>query len=267
MLLSVTVFLVILAVSYKWLYRYAHQLTSANTHNFSDNKLSSIHELFLKTVFTLLGYVAKCDGAVNAQEIQRIEIFMKKMGLDTNHKREAIRLFKMGAEPKFNAQNTINNFKRLAHKSPNLTHTLLVYLINLARVDGLLVNKEVDAVQKVALGLGYSTTTFNDLLNTEAPQHSKENTVTTQEPHHNVHPHKTNRPHTANSSLAAAYELFEMQQSASNTEIKKAYRILANQYHPDKLIGQRSQPNMGKASSENFKTIQAAYEDIKKSRT
>lgn len=248
MLLSVTVFIVILVVSYKWLYRYTHQLTSANTHNFSDNKLSSIHELFLKTVFTLLGYVAKCDGAVNAKEIERIEIFMKKMGLDVNHKREAIRLFKMGAEPKFNAQNTINNFKKLAHKSPNLTQTLLVYLINLARVDGLLVNKEVDAVQKVAIGLGYSTTTFNDLLNMETPN-------------------KTNSPHTANSSLAAAYEIFEIEQSASNIEIKKAYRILANQYHPDKLIGQRLQPNRGKNSSENFKTIQAAYEDIKKSRT
>lgn len=266
MLLSITVFIVILAVIYKWLYRYAHQLTSANIHNFSDNKLSSIHELFLKTVFTLLGYVAKCDGAVNAQEIERIEVFMKKMGLDLNHKREAIRLFKVGAEPKFNAQNTINNFKSLAHKSPNLTKTLLVYLINLARVDGLLVNKEVDAVQKVALGLGYSTTTFNDLLNMGAAQYSKENTVTNQEPHHNVHPNKTNTPHTANSSLAAAYDIFEMQQSASNTEIKKAYRILANQYHPDKLIGKRVPPSRGEASAESFKTIQAAYEDIKKSR-
>ena len=244
------------------MYKHTHQLTSANTHNFSDNKLSSIHELFLKTVFTLLGYVAKCDGAVNTQEIERIEIFMRKMGLDVNHKREAIRLFKIGAEPKFNVQNTVNNFKTLAHKSPNLTQTLLVYLINLARADGLLVNKEVNAVQKVALGLGYSTTTFNDLLNKGAPQHRKENRVNHQEPRN-----KTNTPHTANSSLVAAYEIFEMKQSASNTEIKKAYRILANQYHPDKLIGRGVLPNKGEASAKSFTTIQAAYEDIKKSRT
>lgn len=267
MLLSAIVFIVISTVSYKWLYRYTRQLTSADTHNFSDNKLSSIHELFLKTVFTLLGYVAKCDGAVNAQEIERIEIFMRKMGLDLHHKREAIRLFKMGAEPRFNAKNTINNFKSLAHKSPNLTQTLLVYLINLARVDGLLVNKEIDAVQKIALGLGYSTTTFNNLLNMETPQQGKESSVKNQEPRNKVQPNKTNTPHLANSSLAAAYEIFEMHQSASNSEIKKAYRILANQYHPDKLIGQRLQFTRCKASSESFKTIQAAYEDIKRSRT
>jgi DnaJ like chaperone protein len=266
MLLLVTVFIVILAVGYKWLYRYTYQYTSANTRNFSDSKLSDIHELFLKTVFTLLGYVAKCDGAVNAQEIQRIEIFMKKMGLDLKHKRAAIRLFKVGAEPKFNAQNTINNFKSLANKSPNLTKTLLGYLINLARVDGLLVNEEVDAVQKVALGLGYSTTTFNELLNKGAPQPNKENTVRNQDSRSKAHSNKTNTLNTTNSSLAAAYDIFEMQASASNTEIKKAYRILANQYHPDKIIGQSLQANRTKASSENFKTIQAAYEDIKKSR-
>jgi hypothetical protein len=41
---------------------------------------------------------------------------------------------------------------------------LLVYLINLARIDGLLVSKEIEAVQKIALGLGYTNITFTHLL-------------------------------------------------------------------------------------------------------
>jgi DnaJ like chaperone protein len=267
MLLTIAIFVMVLTVSYKCFYRYADQRTSMNARNFSDSNLSNIHKLFLKTVFTLLGYVAKCDGAVNAQEIELTENFMTKMDLDSNHKREAIRLFKMGAEPKFNVQNTINNFKSLSQKSPSLTQTLLGYLINLARADGLLVNKEVDAMQKVALGLGYSTATFNDLLKMGARKNSEENTVNHKESNNRPQQNRTYIHRTENRSLAAAYKIIEVRQSASNTEITKAYRKLANQYHPDKLIGKSLQTNRIIASAENFKSIQAAYDEIKKSRT
>jgi len=264
MLLAMTIFIILLTIIYGWSYRRSYQQpTLTNTCNFSNNQLSNRHELFLKTVFTLLGYVAKCDGAVNIHEIERIEVFMKKMGLDSNHKREAIRLFKIGAEPKFNAKNTIHNFKSLAKKSQNLTQTLLAYLINLARVDGLLVNKEVDTVRNIALELGCSATTFNALLTLN---HDPKNTVNHQQQCHNIHRTRTLIQTVENRKLIAAYALFDMQQTATNSEIKKAYRLLATQFHPDKLIGQALQLNKVKTSTENFKIIQTAYENIRKSR-
>jgi DnaJ like chaperone protein len=116
----------------------------------SGAELNSVQDLFFRTLFTLLGYVAKRDGPVNAKEVKRTQIFMDKMDLSAEHKREAIRLFKAGADPAFNVQKTLASFKGLAKKSPNLAQILLVYLINLAKVDGALVNQEVAAVEEVA---------------------------------------------------------------------------------------------------------------------
>jgi DnaJ like chaperone protein len=133
---------------------------------------NQVQDLFFRTVFTLLGYVAKRDGPVNQQEIKRTEVYMEKMALNADQKREAIRLFKLGSAAGFDADSAIKKFYGLAKKSPNLVQILLVYLINLARVDGLLGERETDAVQKVAFGLGYSSITFKHLLQMVSSQYS-----------------------------------------------------------------------------------------------
>ena len=62
------------------------------------------------------------------------------------------------------------------------------------------------------------------------------------------------------------YELLGVPKGASAEEIKKAYRRLANKYHPDKLGGQGVPDFMIKTTSDCFKKIQAAYAYIKKAR-
>ena len=55
-------------------------------------------------------------------------------------------------------------------------------------------------------------------------------------------------------------------ESASVEEIRKAYKFLMSQYHPDKLIGQGLPAGMIKAATERSQEIQAAYDCVKKSR-
>jgi len=256
-------------------------------------ELNHVQDLFFRTVFTLLGYVAKRDGPVNSQEVKRTEIYMEKMDLDATQKREAIRLFKKGSEPQFNVDQTIKEFHGLAKKSPNLAQILLVYLINLARVDGLLVSKETDAVQKVALGLGYTSITFKHLLQMVSSQHkfgegikSETSKKTNKSNGSESSQAKSSKPvndnssslegescakktedfNTRNDQLGAAYDVFDVSASASDAEIKKAYRLLVNQYHPDKLMGQGLPSYMIKSATDCFQTIQAAYEYIQHAR-
>lgn len=272
------------------------------------SELNNVQELFFRTVFTLLGYVAKRDGPVNDKEVKRTETFMEKMDLDAKHRREAIRLFKSGADPQFNARQTIDSFKGLAKKRPNLAQILLVYLIHLARVDGALVNKELEAVEEVAYGLGYSNITFKHLLRMISSQHkfaegvkaetSKSNDDKQTHGHQGGNQHgsnqqgskqQTNNPRTNADSkplqdddesceektrefqkgsvnLQSAYEVLDIASTASDAEVKKAYRRTASQYHPDKLIGLGLPPYMVQAATECFKTIQAAYAYIQKAR-
>lgn len=62
----------------------------------------------------------------------------------------------------------------------------------------------------------------------------------------------------------AAYKILEIEKSAADDEVKKAYRRMAMKYHPDKVhhLG----PDFQKDAQEKFKKINQAYEEIKKER-
>lgn len=66
------------------------------------------------------------------------------------------------------------------------------------------------------------------------------------------------------SSLDAAYAILEISPSATDDEVKSAYRRMAMKHHPDKVatLG----PEVQKAAEEKFRKIQEAYEAIKKQR-
>lgn len=338
------VYLIIIALGGLFIYNFSGnftQLLTGKPGKASRNHVHNIQDIFFKAVFPLLGYVAKRDGPVNQQEVKRTEMFMEKLNLDAHHKKEAIRLFKSGAEPQFNVNETISGFLGVAKKHPNLAQILLVYLINIARVDGLLVKQEIDAVEKIALGLGYSSITFTHLLqmissqnkfaevmknsndcstkgsstaesstaessatessttetsakgnftaggstkgdttkkssakesaDQESSTKDKESSTKDKESgtRHTQSPdtsescaEKTKKFNSGNANIAAAYDVLDLSATASNAEIKKAYRTLASQYHPDKLVGQGLPTFMIESTTECFKTIQAAYEYI-----
>lgn len=62
----------------------------------------------------------------------------------------------------------------------------------------------------------------------------------------------------------SAYKILEIEPTASIEEVKKAYRIMAVKYHPDKVshLGLEMQ----KAANEKFQKVNAAYNEIKKQR-
>jgi DnaJ like chaperone protein len=306
-------YLIIIALGGLLIYNFSGnftQLLAGKIGIRSHKNIYNIQDLFFKTVFPLLGYVAKRDGPVNQKEVKRTEMFMEKLNLDASHKKEAIRLFKSGGEPQFNVNETISGFSGVAKKHPNLAQILLVYLINIARVDGLLVKQEIDAVEKVAIGLGYSSITFTHLLQMISSQNkfadimknthqfsAKESSATpsdkecadkksaVKESFNKEGSTKdkasgaTNAQHkspaasegceekikkfnSGDMNIAAAYDVLDLSPAASNSDIKKAYRKLASQYHPDKLMGEGLPTFMIESTTECFKTIKAAYEYI-----
>lgn len=60
----------------------------------------------------------------------------------------------------------------------------------------------------------------------------------------------------------SSYKILEIEKSASNDEVKKAYRKMAMKYHPDKVshLGD----DFRKSAEEKFKKVNQAYEKIKK---
>ncbi len=211
--------------------------------------------VFLETVFVLMGKLAKADGRISQIEIDHVEAFIKKMGMSAEHRQEAIRQFKRGADPNFNVSVTLDNFMQHCGRTFNMRQMLLVYLTVMALADGQLDPSERQVLEQVAAHLGYSRAEFNRILEMVLGQAHFSSGQQQRGP----------RP-TSASDLADAYKALGVNKEATNQEIKRAYRKLMSQYHPDKLMGQGVPEDMIAVATEQAKEIQVAYDLIKKHR-
>lgn len=245
------------------------------------DKNQSIRESFSNTLFSLLGYVAKCDGQVTRNEVMRLQVYIKKMNLTEEAKHNALQLFKAGTLPTFNVDEVLAAFNQTT--TPKLIHILLVHLITMARADGYLVKTEMEVIQQIARGLNYRSIVFNHLLRMisvqdEINQRSRQLEQPTQQdtyeqpkkaqskseqPKDNSH----NQSKYENPDLHQAYEILGVSADMTEDEIRRAYKKLASQLHPDKLASQGLTPEAINAATERFKRTQVAYAFIKKYRS
>jgi DnaJ like chaperone protein len=71
------------------------------------------------------------------------------------------------------------------------------------------------------------------------------------------------RPPPRLDEIEQAYRALGVNSDDSDKDIKKAYRRLMSQHHPDKLIGQGVPVDMMKIATEKAQTIQVAFDLIK----
>lgn len=256
------------------------------------DKRQSIRDAFITAVFRFLGYVASCDGAINRDEIDRLKVHMKKMNLVEDEQRKALQLFKSATNPDFNAREALREFHSTT--TLKLTQILLVHLITMARVDGYLVEKELHAIQWVARELGYKSVTFNYLLKiiytqdqvaqrqnpskpAAADTYSANDSSTSYNTsdHHdslnnaqantNESAHRASASHDQN--LHKAYKILGVNPGMTEDEIRRIYKRLSHQLHPDKLMSKGLPQERLNAALDDFKRVQAAYSFIKKHRS
>jgi DnaJ like chaperone protein len=108
---------------------------------------------------------------------------------------------------------------------------LMQYLFGIAKADGIVDQSELNLLQQIAVGLRLSTADFNSLKSMFYVD------------------------------SATHYDVLNLKNTASEAEVKKAYRKLAVEYHPDKVsnLGEEYQ----KAAKEKFQKVQKAYEQVK----
>lgn len=219
---------------------------SSGINPFNTNRRQSV---FLETVFILMGKLAKVDGRVSEVEVSHVEQFMLKLGMNSDHRLKAIALFKRGASQNFDISHTINEFLALCGSSNNLKQMLLVYLIIMGLSDGQLNSAEESLLKEISGRLGYSESAFLQLLDMILNQ-----------------AHFANGQTMSVNALEDAYKALGVTQNSSDQEIKRAYRKLMSQYHPDKLMGQGIPEEMISIATEQAKEVQIAYDLIKKYR-
>lgn len=205
--------------------------------------------VFLETVFIAMGKLAKADGRVSEEEIAHVEQFMQKLGMTAEHRQQAIILFKKGADPAFDIYPTCNKFMSVCGHTHHLKEMLLIYLIVMALADGHYHPEEEKLLTDIAGNLGYGPEAFKRLMDMVLNQS-----------------HFAGGQAVTASALDDAYKALGVTKDSSDAEIKRAYRKLMSQYHPDKLMGQGVPEDMIRMATEQAKEIQLAYDLVKKSR-
>jgi DnaJ like chaperone protein len=205
--------------------------------------------VFLETVFMSMGKLAKVDGRISENEIAHVEQFILKLGMSSEHRLNAIVLFKRGASSKFDINPKLNEFIAICGYSSSLKQMLLVYLIIMGLSDGQLNTAEVNLLRNIGKRLGYSKAAFEQLLDMVLNQ-----------------THFAEGQAMSADALEDAYKALGVTQNSSDKEIKSAYRKLMSQYHPDKLMGQGVPEEMISVATEQAKEVQIAYDLIKKHR-
>lgn len=205
--------------------------------------------VFLETVFISMGKLAKADGHVSQHEIDHAEQFMQKLGMTAEHRQQAIALFKRGTDPAFDIGPTVLRFMAVCGHTKNLKEVMLVYLIVMVLADGHFHPAEETLLTNIAAQLGYGPDAFRHLMEMVLNQS-----------------HFAGGQAATASALDDAYKALGVGKESTDAEIKRAYRKLISQYHPDKLIGQGMPEDMIAMATEQAKEIQLAYDLIKKNR-
>ncbi|HDZ16078.1 MAG TPA: co-chaperone DjlA [Methylophaga aminisulfidivorans] len=213
--------------------------------------------VFLETAFVLMGKLAKADGRISQVEVDHVEAFIKKLGMSGEHRQEAIRQFQRGAEAGFNIDETLVKFNQYCGNTFNLKQMLLVYLTVMALADGKLDPAEQTILEQVSAQLGYSKAEFNRILSMIMSQANFSSG--------RQYSSSSSGPRSA-SEIDDAYTALGVSKNSTDQEVKRAYRKLMSQYHPDKLMGQGVPEDMINVATEKTKEIQLAYDLIKKQR-
>tara|TARA_R110001592_G_scaffold363170_1_gene680912 strand:+ start:10425 stop:11135 length:711 start_codon:yes stop_codon:yes gene_type:complete len=205
--------------------------------------------IFMETIFLLKGKLAKADGHISQDEIRHVEQFMAQLGMTFKHRKKAVNLFKKSSTAGFSIELVLDEFLIVCGHTNNLKQLLLVFLIAMALADGVVDQAEDSLLRTIAARLGFSSIEYERLIVMVKSQ---------------SHFAGGGGSATTASDLDGAYSALGMRAQSTDHEIKRAYRKLMSQYHPDKLMGQGVPEDMIQVATEKTQEVQSAYDLIKK---
>lgn len=222
---------------------------SFDFNQFSANNDAERQAAFFYTTFSTMGYIAKANGRVTQHEIAFAQSYMDKLGLNRELKQQAQDAFREGKMAGFPLEERISAFKNSCRSRHDLLLLFLEIQIQVAFADGQLDPQERSALHNVAQLLGFSSRELDKLL---------EMIIAGAQ----FHQQQSSQGHNGGQQLENAYKLLGVTKDMPIKEIKKAYKKLMAQHHPDKLVAKGLPPEMMDVAKQKTQDIQAAYELI-----
>lgn len=219
--------------------------------------VSNTRESFFEALFCTLGHLSKADGKVTQAEIRTAEELMQRMQITGEERQRAIHFFGQGKLPGFDLHAALHRFVHHSAMRHDLRQMFMQILIDAAFAHGEPSAAEQAVLLKVAQELRIPAQLFGAML--QARQGGPRS-------HQGSQQGNQAGPGVIRGTLEQAYAQLGLKPSASESEVKRAYRKLVSQYHPDKLISRGLPEEMMEMAKVRVREINTAYEQIKKTR-
>lgn len=186
---------------------------------------------YIMSLLVLVAAVMKADGKVMKSELDYVKRFLVQ-NFGEQVATDSVRMLRDLLQQTIPVNDVCRQIKANMNYSARLQ--LLHFLFGIAQADGRIDTTEQELIRKISQEMGISEKDFESILAMFVP------------------------------NTDADYKILEIDRSASDEEVKKAYRKMAMKYHPDKVstLGEEIQ----QAAKVKFQRVNLAYENIKKER-
>ena len=214
--------------------------------------LRVVQSQLIDSTFSVMGALCKADNVVTRDEIQAVERTFEMLNLGSEQREQAKAAFNRGKQPDFDLDSSVDAFRNMSRGRGPLLQLFLQLQVMAVAADGHIHPAEHEMMVRVARRLGLHE---SDVSRLEALLRAA-----TGGPSGAGAPPSKDR-------LADAYAALGVTPSSSPAEIKRAYRKLISQNHPDKLAARGLPESMRAVAEERSREINSAYDLIKDARS
>jgi DnaJ like chaperone protein len=219
---------------------------------FQSKTVGRLPEEYVRPLFQAMGHLAKSDGRVSEEEIRATRSVMHRIGLGPARVRGAMNWFEEGKRADFQLLQTMRQTRRVAARNPELRLLFVRLLLEVALAK--------DRLQQQERALIWIVCTEFEIGRVELAQLEAM-----------IRAQKGFRRSPAGDADAdrvrKAYLALGVDQTASNSEIKKAYRRLMSRNHPDKIAGSNPAQDVVTEAERRTREVRGAYEMLKARRS
>ncbi|KES17731.1 DnaJ-domain-containing protein 1 [Gilliamella apicola SCGC AB-598-I20] len=247
----------------------------ALSEKLTKKRIQSNPTLYLTVVFEVLGHLSKAKGVVTQDDINLARQFMDRLQLDAASRQLAQESFNRGKASDYPLRSRLRELYFQYRFRRNVLNIFCEQLIQAALVDGKLDENEsqiffivadefhiprqqmVIYIQMMMGSFHFRQGYYDNQQNSQYQQNNQYNQSNRYGGYQN---------NSRQTDLQNAYKILGIDSSADIPEIKRAYRKLMNEHHPDKLVSKGLPKEMLEAAKKRAQEIQAAYDLIKASR-
>ncbi len=212
---------------------------------------------FFTAVFPVMGHVAKSDGRVNEAEIELTRRIMARLQLNEAMRKSAMRLFTEGKRADFDLDQALDQLRSECRTHFSLLRAFVEFQLELALADGALHAEEERLLLRICERLHFSRFEFHALKAAlEAQLRVARGTWRGQQAY----------GRERDPSLEECYAALGVEASASDEEIRRAYRRLLSRHHPDKQSAAGGTEEKVQFANEKTREIRKAWESVRKAR-